>query len=70
MRQDPVCARTIYRLLEQEDKLEPWRQSNILQAMQTLTGSSFGFSLGTISTPDVRKAGLAQLDHWIQDSVK
>ncbi len=67
-RNDKVGARAIYDLLAHEDVLEGWRQSNVVQAMQTLTGSYFGFTPGTISTPEVRRAALERLAAWITDN--
>jgi hypothetical protein len=55
-------------LLVQEEKLEPWRQSNIVQSLQTLTGSYFGFIPGTISTASARQASLNQFAHWISEN--
>jgi len=36
---DAVCAKALYDLLTREEKLEPWRQSNLVQALQTMTVS-------------------------------
>jgi HEAT repeat protein len=66
--EDVVCAKALYELLVQEEKLEPWRQSNIVQSLQTLTGSYFGFIPGTISTPSARQASLNQFAHWISEN--
>jgi hypothetical protein len=38
-RNDGISAKAIYDLLLREDHLEAWRQSNIVQAMNNLTGS-------------------------------
>jgi HEAT repeat protein len=67
-RQDAVCAKALYDLLAQEDKLEPWRQSNLVQALQTMTGSYFGFIPGTISTESARRASLAHFASWISET--
>ena len=54
-RKDAECARVLYDLLTREEKLEPWRQSNLVQALQTMTGFYFGFIPGTISTESSRQ---------------
>jgi HEAT repeats/PBS lyase HEAT-like repeat len=69
-RKDPVCAKALYDLLAQEAKLEPWRQSNLVQALQTLTGSYFGFVPGTISTESARQASLDQFARWISETAR
>lgn len=63
---DPASASVLFGLLEIEDKLEPWRQSNIAQAIQTLTGSYFGLTPGTISSPEIRAKALAAFAVWIK----
>jgi len=67
-RNDGISTKAIYELLSQEDQLEPWRQSNIVQAMNTLTGSYFGFTPGTISTPSARRENLQRLAKWMQQN--
>jgi len=42
-RKDKVCSKAPYDLLAQEQKLEPCRQSDLLDALETMTGSYFGF---------------------------
>jgi HEAT repeat protein len=67
-RQDAVCAKALYDLLATEGKLEPWRQSNLVQALQTMTGSYFGFIPGTISTESARRASLDHFARWISET--
>ena len=67
-REDKVCAKALYDLLVHEELLEAWRQSNVVQAMNTLSGSYFGFTPGTISTPEVRRASLERFAHWIAEN--
>ena len=69
-RKDPVCAKALYDLLAEEEKLESWRQSNLVQALQTLTGSYFGFIPGTISTESARRAALDQFARWILEKAR
>ncbi len=69
-RKDAVCAKALYDLLTQEEKLEPWRQSNLVQALQTMTGSYFGFAPGTISTESARRASLDQFARWISETAR
>ena len=69
-RKDAVCAKALYDLLTQEEKLEPWRQSNLVQALQTMTGSYFGFVPGTISTESARRASLDQFARWISETAR
>ena len=67
-RKDAVCAKALYDLLTQEEKVEPWRQSNLVQALQTMTGSYFGFIPGTISTESARQASLDRFARWISET--
>jgi hypothetical protein len=67
-RKDAVCAQALYDLLAQEEKLEPWRQSNLVQALQTMTGSYFGFIPGTISTQSARQGSLEHFARWISET--
>jgi HEAT repeat protein len=67
-RKDAVCAKALYDLLTQEEKLEPWRQSNLVQALQTMTGSYFGFIPGSISTESARQASLDRFARWISET--
>jgi hypothetical protein len=69
-RQDAVCSKILYDLLAQEEKLEPWRQSNLVQALQTMTGSYFGFVPGTISTESARQASLDRFARWISETTR
>ena len=69
-RKDAVCAKALYDLLTQEEKLEPWRQSNLVQALQTMTGSYFGFVPGTISKESARRASLDQFARWISETAR
>ena len=69
-RKDSVCAKALYDLLAQEEKLEPWRQSNLVQALQTITGSYFGFIPGTISAGSARRTSLDQFARWISEHVR
>jgi HEAT repeats len=69
-RKDAVCAKALYDLLAREEKLEPWRQSNLVQALQTMTGSYFGFIPGTISTESARRVSLDQFARWISETVR
>lgn len=68
-RKDTVCAQALYGLLAQEQKLRPWQQSNLVQALQNMTGSYFGFVPGTISPESARRASLDQFAHWISENV-
>jgi HEAT repeat protein len=67
-RKDTVCAKALYGLLAQEQRLEPWRQSNLVQALQNMTGSYFGFVPGTISSEPARRASLDQFAQWISEN--
>jgi len=69
-RKDAVCAKALYDLLTHEEKLEPWRQSNLVQALQTMTGSYFGFVPGTISAESARRASLDQFTRWISETAR
>jgi HEAT repeat protein len=69
-RKDAVCAKALYDLLAQEEKLEPWRQSNLVQSLQTMTGSYFGFIPGTISAESARRASLEQFARWISETAR
>ena len=67
-RQDPVCARSLWELMKRAEDLEPWQHSNTAQAIHSLTGGSyFGFTPGTVSSPEVRKAALKRFTRWIED---
>jgi hypothetical protein len=69
-----VCRRGwllgLYDLLTQEEKLESWRQSNLVQALQTLTGSYFGLIPDAISTESARRAALDQFGRWISEKAR
>lgn len=68
-RKDIACARTLLELMRMEESLELWQQSNVVQAIHTLTGGDyFGFMPGTLSTPEVRRAGLERFARWIEES--
>lgn len=72
-RKDAACTLSLYDLLAHEaheEKLEPWRQSNLVQALQTLTGSYFGFIPGTISTESARRASLEEFARWISNNAR
>jgi hypothetical protein len=45
--------------------MEPWRQSNVVQAIHTLTGTCFGLVPGTPS-PEARLRALTDLARWIE----
>ena len=67
-RQDAVCARALWELMKHAEDLEPWQHSNVVQAIHSLSGwSYFGFTPGTVSTPEVRKAALQRFARWIED---
>lgn len=69
-RKDPVCANALYDLLANEQTLESWRQSNLVQALDNLTGSYFGFVPGTISSPSARRVSLRQFADWMAQNVR
>lgn len=64
-RHDRVCARALLGLVKQEEMLEPWRQSNVEQAIHTLTGTYFGLRPGTPS-PALRDKALLDFAQWIE----
>ena len=67
-RQDAVCALALWELMKHAEDLEPWQHSSAAQAIHSLTGGSyFGFTPGTVSTPEVRKATLQRFARWIED---
>lgn len=66
--QDRAAAPALLELVRLEDTLVNWRQSNVTQAVQTLTGSYFGLQPGTPSPPAVRQKALAAFAQWIRDN--
>ena len=67
-RQDAVCARALWELMKRGEDMAGWQHSNVVQAIHSLTGGSyFGFTPGTVSTPEVRKAALQRFARWIED---
>ena len=65
-RQDRACATALLELVRQEELIESWRQSNIVQAIHTLTGSYFGLTPGTPSSKGVRDKALVEFAEWIK----
>jgi HEAT repeat protein len=65
-RGDRACAAALLQLLRQEQSLEPWRHSNIVQAIHTLTGNYFGLTPGTPSSAGVREKALTEFGEWIK----
>ena len=53
-------------LVRQEELIESWRQSNIVQTIHTLTGSYFGLTPGTPSSKGVRDKALVEFAEWIK----
>jgi HEAT repeat protein len=67
-RKELASAPVLLALIEQEEsRLEPWRQSNVVQAIHTLTGSYFGLTPGTPSPLAVRTEALADFAAWIRE---
>jgi len=64
-RKDSTSALALLALLELEEKMEPWRQSNVVQAIHTLTGTYFGLVPGTPS-PEARARALTDFARWIE----
>lgn len=64
-RKDPVCVNALYELLEDEGTLAPWQQNMVVEAVDTVTGDSFGFVRGTILTEPARRTALARFEQWI-----
>src|SRR5262245_35038802 len=67
-RQDMACAAALLDLARHEETLEEWRRSNVIQAIQTLTGSYFGLSPGEPSTVEVKNRALEQFERWIAEN--
>jgi hypothetical protein len=65
-RMDRVSAPILLALLPHVDTLEPWRQSNVIQAVHTLTGTYFGLTPGTPLPPPVRDKAMADFAEWIK----
>jgi hypothetical protein len=63
-RKDLTSAPALLALARQEENMEPWRQSNVVQAIHTLTGTYFGLVPGTPS-PAVRAKALTDFARWI-----
>lgn len=67
-RKDGASAPTLLALVADEEKLEPWRQSNVMQAIHSLTGGYFGLTPGTPSSPPLRKKALDDFARWIKEN--
>lgn len=67
-RKDRASAPTLLALVAEEEKLEPWRQSNVMQAIHSLTGGYFGLTPGTPSSPPLRKKALDDFARWIKEN--
>jgi hypothetical protein len=66
-RKDVTSAPVLLALARQEENMESWRQSNVVQAIHTLTGTYFGLVPGTPSpSPAVRDKALTDFALWIQ----
>ena len=65
-RMDRASGPALLALVEREATLDSWRQSNVTQAIQTLTGSYFGLTPGTPSSPEVRGKALAAFGEWVK----
>jgi HEAT repeat protein len=66
-RGDRTSAPVLLALVEREETLEPWRQSNVVQAIHTLTSSYFGLTPGTPSAAAVRRKALTDFARWIEE---
>jgi hypothetical protein len=66
-RGDRTSAPALLTLVKREETLEPWRQSNVVQALHTLTGSYFGLTPGTPSAAAVRSKALTDFARWIEE---
>jgi hypothetical protein len=66
-RQDRACGPAFLDLVRREDTLVNWRQSNLVQAIQSLTGTYFGLTPGTPSPPDVRRRAIDEFALWVKD---
>ena len=66
-RKDRASAPTLLALVAEEEKLEPWRQSNVVQAIHSLTGGYFGLTPGTPSSPELRQKALRDFARWIEE---
>jgi hypothetical protein len=65
-RMDRVSAPALLALVTEEEMLEPWRQSNVVQAINTLTGTYFGLTPGTPS-PARRAKAVTDFGQWIKE---
>jgi hypothetical protein len=62
-----ASAPTLLALVAEEEKLEPWRQSNVIQAIHPLTGGYFTLTPGTPSSPGLRQKALQDFARWIEE---
>lgn len=71
-RKDKVCAHTLLELLKNEE-MDQGSHSNIVQAINNLTGSYFGYSFGSDawqpSTENNQKA-IARFSKWIKENIE
>lgn len=67
-RKDKACGEALLQLLADEQKLVNWQQSNVVQAVDNLTGSYFGFQPGTPLDPEARKVSLQKFAAWIREN--
>ena len=65
-RKDEVCALALLKLL-QEEGLENWVYSNVVQAVNSLAGSYFGYDLSEPPTAPGNKAAVGLFAAWIRE---
>lgn len=68
-RKDDVCARALLGLLR-EKGLEEWIYSNVIQSVNTLAGSYFGYSLDQPPTSRTNQAAADRFAAWIKEHRK
>jgi hypothetical protein len=68
-RKDDVCAEALLKLLK-EPGLEEWIYSNVIQSVNTLAGSYFGYELGEPPANPANKSAADHFAEWIKSHRK
>ena len=70
-RKDNICAQTLLELLK-DTSMNEWEHSNIVQSIHSLTGSYFGYYLGSDAwkpTTKNNKQAIKNFTNWVNENV-